>query len=156
VGGRGRGKFSPKRLRQRETRLKAIALRRQGLTFAQIAERLGYKDRASCYMSLKYELDQQRAADVEMLRELEGRRLDEVNRAIWPRVISGQDLEATKLFVRISARRAALFGLDARQPVGGGQATAQASVTVQVGGVEDLADGELAALLARLERGDHS
>jgi hypothetical protein len=157
VGGRGRGKLSPKRLRQRETRLRAIALRRQGLTFAEIAAALGYKDRASCYMSIRYELDKERADAVETLREIEGKRLDAVERAIWPRVISGQDLDAVRVFVAICRRRAMLFGLDARQEAAASM-TAQASATVliQIGQgeakpLEQLSEAELVAYVKHLQ-----
>jgi hypothetical protein len=118
-----------------ERRLKAIAMRKKGATFQEISDALGYASAPSAYMSLKYELDTQRADAVEMLRELEAKRLAAAERAIWPRVVSGQDLEAIGLFLRISRRRAMLFGLDAKPTGGDGaaKAQAQAQVVIQLG-----------------------
>ena len=46
------------------------------------------------------------------MRELEGARLDRAQAAIWTQVLEG-DVKAVESFLRISQRRAKLFGLDA-------------------------------------------
>lgn len=54
----------------------------------------------------------QLAEDTEALRRIELERLDVAQAAIWPLVVQG-DLNAIDRLLRISARRAALLGLDA-------------------------------------------
>lgn len=94
-------------------RREALKLRLAGMTFDEMGARL------NCSAPYAYRMviaELESVADdakenTAPLRELEARRLDAVQEAIWAKVAGG-DLDAVDRFVRISARRAALLGLD--------------------------------------------
>ena len=93
-----------------ERRIKAVNLRRAGVGYRGIARELGVAP------STAWRLvdDAQRLVLVdgtERLRQIEGERLDDAQRALWPSVLTG-DVRAIDAFVRLSARRARMFGLD--------------------------------------------
>jgi transposase len=91
--------------------VKAMQLRTAGLTYQQIADRLGCGAAAARDM-VKRALARAERLEVKDLRELENTRLDQAQAAIWARVLRG-DLAAMDRFLRISERRARLNGLDA-------------------------------------------
>jgi len=89
----------------------ALQLRIAGHTFSEIAQKLGYADESGPYKAVLAALKRIEVPRVEELRALEGSRLDTAQRAIWPKVQAG-DLKAINTFVKLSERRARLFGLD--------------------------------------------
>ena len=94
-------------------RREAIKLRLAGMTFDEIGARLTCSA-PYAYRMVSAELERMAAEAHEntaALRELEAARLDAVQEAIWAKAAAG-DLDAVDRFVRISARRAALLGLD--------------------------------------------
>ncbi len=92
-------------------RVEALSLRLAGLSYAQIAERLDTtKAAAEDMVTRTLSRVENRAADE--MRELEGSRLDRAQAAIWTKVLDG-DLRAVATFLRLSERRAVLFGLNA-------------------------------------------
>lgn len=118
-----------------ERERQVLQLKRAGLTFDVIAERLGYANRGGAYKAYKRALArtlQQPAAEV---RELEQDRLDAIQARVWqiltgshPLVQSGkvvaaddgrqlQDagpvIAAANTLIRLAKRRAELLGLDA-------------------------------------------
>ncbi|TXH44774.1 MAG: helix-turn-helix domain-containing protein [Desulfurellales bacterium] len=95
-------------------RLRAIELRRAGLSYRAIAEQLGC-DPSAAYRHVAAELEALRGAcaeEAKELRELELDRLDLYLRAIMPKVLAG-DTKAVNVALGIGKRRAELTGLDA-------------------------------------------
>lgn len=95
-------------------RLRAIELRRAGLSYRAIAEQLGC-DPSAAYRHVAAELEALRGAcaeEAKELRELELDRLDLYLRAIMPKVLAG-DTKAVTVALGIGKRRAELTGLDA-------------------------------------------
>lgn len=95
-------------------RLRAIELRRAGLSYRAIGEQLGC-DPSAAYRHVAAELEALRGAcaeEAKELRELELDRLDLYLRAIMPKVLAG-DTKAVNVALGIGKRRAELTGLDA-------------------------------------------
>jgi hypothetical protein len=97
-------------------RAQAVTMRLSGLTYEQIAERLGYADKSAVRHTVLRALDRREAARVDELRDVENARLDRANAALWPAVLKG-DPKSVDTFIRLSARRARLNGLDAPQQI---------------------------------------
>lgn len=89
----------------------AVIYRLSGLTYDQIAERVGYSDRSGARQAVLRALAAVRDDSVSELRDLENARLERANQAIWPAVISG-DVAALRAWLRLAERRARLNGLD--------------------------------------------
>ena len=87
-------------------------MRRDGATFKQIAEALGYKGPSSAYRAVMSALRRTQQEPADELRRLELERLDEALRAIAGRVRQG-NLAAIDRWIRISESRRRLLGLDA-------------------------------------------
>ncbi|MGB8379640.1 MAG: hypothetical protein WCG47_00100 [Dermatophilaceae bacterium] len=96
---------------ERERALKALALRREGLPYRDIAERLDWKNEASARSAVTRLLTRIEYDEVAEMRAVEGERLDAMQRAVWAAAISG-DTDAIKSVLAIMARRARLFGLN--------------------------------------------
>ena len=94
----------------RSRRIEALSLRLAGLTYEQIAERLDISPEGARDM-VNRTLDRAENQIVDEMRELEGARLDRAQAAIWTKVLEG-DTKAVDTFLRISQRRARLYGLD--------------------------------------------
>ena len=93
-----------------ERRIRAVTLRRAGVGYRAIAKELGVSV-GRAWGLVDEALRAVLVDGTERLRQIEGERLDDAQRALWPAVVSG-DLRAVDVFVRLSARRARLFGLD--------------------------------------------
>jgi hypothetical protein len=91
-----------------------VKLRRGGLTWDLIAERIGYAHAASAQKAFERSLARVVADDVNAIRQLESERLDLAQSAIWGKVLQGDNTSIVTL-VRIMERRAKLLGLD--QPI---------------------------------------
>lgn len=92
-------------------RLEAVTLRLAGLTFEQIADRMGISPSWATQlveMTLTTSINRQ----VSQMRALENQRLDRAQAAIWPKVLEG-NFRAVDTFLRLSGRRAKMNGLDA-------------------------------------------
>jgi transposase len=92
-------------------RMEALSLRLAGLTYEQIAERLDMSKSGAIDL-VNRTLNRAENQAVDQMRDLEATRLDRAQAAIWTRVLEG-DAKAVDTFLRISQRRAKLFGLDA-------------------------------------------
>ncbi|ORX01317.1 hypothetical protein [Mycolicibacillus trivialis] len=101
---------------ERERALKALALRREGLPYRVIAERLEWGDESSARYAVARLLDRTEAEEVAEMRYIEGERLDELQRTHWAAALAG-DLDAGKMVLKVMERRARLFGLDAPSKV---------------------------------------
>lgn len=97
-----------------ERRSKAIQLRLAGADWTQIADALGYADRAAACKDVTRALEAHVAtqrAGAEVLRETELQRLDRLQRGLWPAAIAG-DTKSADTVLRVIDRRMRLLGLD--------------------------------------------
>lgn len=102
--------------RAAERRIKALTLYKAGMTTRQIGEQLGVSN-VSAWKYIKKsleELSKEQNDVAEHVRDLELRRLDDMLRAIWPKVIVG-DLKAIDRVLSIQDRRARYLGLNAAE-----------------------------------------
>lgn len=90
----------------------ALKLRAKGHTYEEIADRLGYANPARARLAVTKALEHSFREPAKHVRELEARRLDELQAAAWPAAVAGSD-KAINAVLRIMERRAKLFGLDA-------------------------------------------
>lgn len=93
----------------------ALQLRLEGMTYAEIAERMG-KSVSTVHGYVADSLAEVTKDVSEQLRDVEAARLDALQHAIWERAIDG-DLSAMDRVIKIVDRRARLLGLDAPQQV---------------------------------------
>ncbi|MDP7720757.1 hypothetical protein [Mycobacterium sp. TY814] len=97
---------------ERQRAAQALELRTSGLTYAAIAAELKYSDESGPRKAVDRLLSRIECEGAEELRQLEGQRLDAMQRAIWPKACSG-DMDAIRTALSIMGRRAKLLGLDA-------------------------------------------
>jgi len=90
----------------------ALELRKAGVTFEQIATRLGFSDRGAAYKAICRALEETLTEPAEELRTLETERLDRLLLAVWKPALEG-DLKAVDRVLRILESRRKLLGLDA-------------------------------------------
>lgn len=93
-----------------ERRIRAVNLRRAGADYRSIARKLNVSV-STAWRLVDDALRLVLVDGTERLRQIEGERLDDAQRALWPAVVGG-DVRAVDVFVRLSARRARMFGLD--------------------------------------------
>lgn len=107
-------KSSAARLNNHERVLQAVELRKAGMSFQAIADRLGWKTRNAAFMAIQKYIASTTYEAVEALRAVEAERLDAMQLQYWPQAIQG-DVDSAELVLKIMARRAKMFGLDAPQ-----------------------------------------
>lgn len=95
-----------------DNQLKALELRKAGVSYQRIAETLGYKDASGAWRAVKSALKKTLQEPAAELRTLEVERLDAMLSAIWASVKQGQ-YGAQDRALKIMERRAKLLGLDA-------------------------------------------
>lgn len=122
----GPGNSTPKRISAAESRYReqrAVALRRAGVTYEQIAEQLGYKDASGARYAFLRGLRRIAPPDtVEEARALELDRLDRLHMAWWPRAVGlatdadgrqlPAELKAADFILRLAGQRSRILGLD--------------------------------------------
>lgn len=108
-GGRPRGGIPNPEVVAKEQEV--VKLRRGGLTWDLIAERVGYSNPSGAYRAYQKALERVVAEDINAIRELETERLDLAQSAIWGKVLQGDNPSIANL-LRIMERRAKLLGLD--------------------------------------------
>lgn len=96
----------------RARQIEALNLRRAGLTYREIAERVGYSSDAVACRAVQGLLKRTSAESVEELRATENDRLDRLQIAVWADAMLGNE-RAVLSVLRILERRAKLNGLDA-------------------------------------------
>lgn len=108
-----KGKSDPAVL---EREKKVLELRRGGLTFDLIAERVGYANASGAHKAYQSACRRIVVEDVEAIRNAEIDRLDIAQAAIWADVVNGADAQtrarAILALMKIMERRARLLGLD--------------------------------------------
>jgi hypothetical protein len=105
-------KHSPRRLQAAERQTQALELRKAGVTYDAIAQRLGYKGAQGAYEAISAALLRTQQEPAEEVRQLELGRLDKLLTAIWPAALKGE-YPAVDRVLKIMERRACLQGLDA-------------------------------------------
>ncbi|MBA9005964.1 hypothetical protein [Thermomonospora cellulosilytica] len=98
-----------------ERRRKAIAMRIAGVDWQSIADQLGYASRGAACTDVTRALKANRRAEaqeVELLRDIEGQRLDRLQAAYWAPALKG-DHRSAEVILRVMAQRARLEGLEA-------------------------------------------
>lgn len=140
-----RSKNTPLRIAQTEKEIKALELRKAGLTYDNIAKHL------DCSLSVAWKLVH-RALDASLqepsqeVRRLEQERLDALLRAVWMQALAGKP-DAVRQALSIMDRRSKLLGLDA---------PTKTSLTVITEDVLDAEIQRLEAEIAAKERTDSS
>lgn len=101
---------------------RACTLRRDGATYQEIADRLGFSDRSAARHAVERALAAAVREPAAELRELELMRLDRLY-LVASELLDGDDrdvrLKAVDRLVRISERRSRLLGLDAPTKIEG-------------------------------------
>lgn len=124
-----------------------VQLKAAGLTFDEIAQRVGYASRSGAKEAYDAALRWWGRESVDQLRTIEGERLEQLWRRTFAKILADPQMGSDELVVlvnaavRLSARKAALFGLDAPR---------QVEMTGPDGGPVQTDVGAL--LLERLER----
>lgn len=90
-----------------------VALRRQGLTWQEIAEQVGYASASGASEAYYRASTRVVVENIEELRALENDRLDNLFAAVWEQALQG-DNKALDSCLKIMTRRAKLLGLDAK------------------------------------------
>ena len=109
---------SKRRLTGREREAQAIELRKEGYTYQEIADTLGYRSpsgaRDAILRAMKRLLP---AENVEEVRSMEVARLDAIMRRLWkklkPEAFGKDELLVVDRILKVMDRRARLYGLDA-------------------------------------------
>lgn len=104
-----RGKSDPE---VAEKRCKALRLRKAGLGYEAIAQKVGYSNPGSAYKAVQQALKATLREPADDVRILEAERLDRLMLGLWKQA-SGGDTDAVDRVLRIMDRRARLLGLDA-------------------------------------------
>lgn len=125
--------------------VRVLELRRAGLTWANIADQVGYADPTGAYAAYKRAVKRVLKEPVQEVLDQELDRLDRLQVAVWGRAMKGDD-RAINTILRLMERRAKLLGLDAAQKV-------QAEVTTY-DGHRDI-DGEIERILQIISSVDH-
>lgn len=107
---------------QAERYREVIRLRTVGLKFHEIAERVGYASRSGAKEAYDAALRWWGREAVDDLRTIEGERTEELWRQTFARILSSPDstnefVALVNTAVKVSQRRAALYGLDAPRQV---------------------------------------
>jgi DNA-binding transcriptional MerR regulator len=93
-----------------ERRLRALELRAAGYSYAEIAQMLGYRNKAGAWKAVQRAIRGIEREATEHLLAIELERLDTAQRAIWDKVLAG-DVSAVRALVSIIQTRAKLLGL---------------------------------------------
>lgn len=124
-----------------EKEAEVIRLRRAGMTFDMIAQRVGYADPSGAQKAYVTACKRIVYSEVDAVRREEQDRLDIAQTAIWSGVLRG-DIPSINSLLKIMERRAKLLGLD--MPV-----RVQQEVTVWNG--DSNLDREIQTLISQLE-----
>ncbi|PBI92233.1 hypothetical protein BKP43_21710 [Variovorax boronicumulans] len=108
----GESLHSPRRLAAVEQQLTALRYRKMGLTYGEIAERLGMRSSQTAWSAVESALKRTLQEPADDVRNLELGRLDAMFLPVYINACRG-DLAAVNAALNIMTRRARLLGLDA-------------------------------------------
>jgi hypothetical protein len=111
---------------------RAVKLALAGYCYEDIAEDVGYANRGTAWRAVNESLNGQLVENVQTYRRIELARLEALQAAHWDAAVSGDDLKAAELVLKVSAQRTKLLGLD-RQPMEAEEGT-RSIVIVGAGG----------------------
>jgi transcriptional regulator len=94
-----------------EKQLQALKLRKQGVSYADIAKQVGYKSGSGAHAAVSKALKKTLQEPADDLRKIENERLDAMLSALWTKIEAGNP-QAVIAGIKISERRAKLNGLD--------------------------------------------
>lgn len=80
------------------------------MSYAQIAAEVGYANRGTVHSVVAQALASREAESVDLLRQVELDRLNDVHAALWPKAMAG-DLDAVMALLRVIEARCRLLGL---------------------------------------------
>jgi hypothetical protein len=92
--------------------VRALDLRRAGLSYQQIAKEVGWAAESSAFRAVKRALDRTLREPAEAVRNFESDRLDEWLLKLMPAIDRGEP-RSIEVALKISERRSKLLGLDA-------------------------------------------
>lgn len=72
----------------------ALVLRRQGLTYNEVAQEMGMRDKATAFRAVERAMNRIEAPDVEHLRAVENQKLDVLERRCWDALRAEQEILA--------------------------------------------------------------
>jgi hypothetical protein len=104
-----RGKIHPALI---EREYEVLKYRRGGMTYDQIAQKVGYKNASGAKAAYKRAMIRTLQPVADELRETQVDRLETALLAIWGKVLKG-DLKAIDRLIAISRRQSELLGMDA-------------------------------------------
>lgn len=113
------GQISPAKARSidRNRKLRdALELRKAGVPYATIAERLGWNSPQAAHKAVQKAMKQMVQDSVEEVKQIELERLNHLFMLAWAKAQNG-DLRAIETAVRINERISAMRGLDAPKQV---------------------------------------
>jgi len=119
--------------------LRALELRRAGLTYPMIAKEMGYAAESSAFRAVKRALERTLREPADAIRQHENDRLDQWLLRLMPAIERGEP-RSIEVALKISERRAKLMGLD--MPV-----RQEVAVEVTDGSIIEMEVSRLAALL---------
>lgn len=110
----GKQKTSPATIQTRERERQALELRKAGVTYDVIAQKLGYKGKGTAYEAVMRALKYAVQPDATEYLNLELSRLDDMTKAVWADARQG-DAKAIDQVLKIMDRRAKYLGLDTNE-----------------------------------------
>jgi hypothetical protein len=109
--GRGESKFSPRRIEASLKALKALDLRRQGLTYEEIKKQLKYNSREAVFKGIMTALRATQQDVTDEFRENQYEKYEELRKAVWPKALEA-DPVALIHALTILIREDRLYGVD--------------------------------------------
>lgn len=100
---------TPEAIARRERDLKCVELRKAGATWQAIADTVGYADPGHAYRGFQAVMKDYPREDVETARNIISDRYDAMIRALWPKVLKGNEWAIDRV-TRISEAQAKLLG----------------------------------------------
>lgn len=97
---------------ERQRAMRAVELRVQGQSYAQIADALDYSDESGARHAVSRLLARREAESIDELRAVHSARLEGVLSSFWPAATAG-DTDAARIVLRTLDSLAKLYGLDA-------------------------------------------
>ena len=95
-----------------ERQVKALELRKAGVSYEDIAKALGWAHKSGAFMAVRRQIAMVRREPAEALITLEAERLDKLLMSVWKQAVNG-NFGAVDRVLKIMERRAKLLGLDA-------------------------------------------
>lgn len=102
---------SPRRIESHQKAVKAVELRKAGMTYVQIAQAVGYGSPEAACKAVSRALEESIVEPTQGLIQLETERLDRLMLALWKDATNGNQ-GAVDRVLKIMERRAKLLGLD--------------------------------------------